>query len=93
MDGTNRSYGASPRESSGEASGYTPPSLRTPEQIAAIQNAEAELAGAVDSQRPAIGNSDEDVTMVIAYIAARSRGHQEPLEVFCRQWRQIGESQ
>jgi hypothetical protein len=64
---------------------YTPPNERTPEQAAAIHQAELEIADAAETAgRPSITNSPEDVQMVIAYIAGRAS---EPLASFVRKWR------
>ncbi len=64
---------------------YTPPRERTPEQAAAIHQAEKEIAEAAEAAaRPSISNSPDDVQMVIAYIAARAS---EPLADFVRKWR------
>ena len=64
---------------------YTPPNERTPEQVAAIQQAEREIADAAETAvRLSISNSQEDVQMVIAYIAAKAS---EPLADFVRKWR------
>jgi hypothetical protein len=64
---------------------YTPPHERTPEQAAAILQAERDVAEAVEAAaRPSISNSPEDVQMVIAYISA---GAAEPFASFVRKWR------
>ncbi len=64
---------------------YTPPHERTPEQVAAIHQAEREISDAAETAvRLSISNSQEDVQMVIAYIAAKAS---EPLADFVRKWR------
>lgn len=64
---------------------YTPPHERTPQQAAAIHQAEQEIADTAGTAvRPSISNSPEDVQMVIAYIAAKAS---EPLASFVRKWR------